>query len=211
MSTAPLSNPSEPDFAWEVATLFPEQGAWSEAAYLELTDGSNKRIEFNNGRLEFRPMPTELHQALVGFLYHALLSFVSARQLGVVPFPPLRVRVRPGKIREPDVLFLSAQNQRHRSNRLWTGADLVMEVVSSDPKDRQRDYDDKLTDYAEGNIAEYWIVDPNVQTVIVYALQEKRYVEQGRYGVGQLAPSTLLADFSVDVAALFAVAKDIPQ
>lgn len=211
MSTAPLSNPSEPDFAWEVATLFPEQGAWSEAAYLDLTDGSNKRIEFNNGRLEFRPMPTELHQALVGFLYHALLDFVTKRQLGVVPFPPLRVRVRPGKIREPDVLYLAAENQRHRGNRLWTGADLVMEVVSADAKDRQRDYDEKLKDYAEGQIAEYWIVDPELNAVVVHRLQNGHYVEHGRFTPGQLAASALLDGFAVDVTALFAVANDIPQ
>lgn len=120
MSSAPLSNASTPDFAWEVATLFPEQGAWSEAAYLELTDGSNKRIEFSDGRLEFQAMPTEIHQALVGYLYQALQTFVTARGLGVVPFPPLRVRVKPGKVREPDILFLSNQNLHHRSNRLWT-------------------------------------------------------------------------------------------
>ncbi len=52
----------------------------------------------------------------------------------MVPFPPLRVRVRPGKIREPDVLFLRKQNFHLRSNRLWNGADLVMEVVSPDPR-----------------------------------------------------------------------------
>jgi Uma2 family endonuclease len=211
MSSAPLSNSSTSDFAWEVATLFPEQGAWSEAAYLELTDGSNKRIEFNDGRLEFQAMPTEIHQALVGYLYQALLTFVAARGLGVVPFPPLRVRVKPGKIREPDILFLSNENLRHRSNRLWTGADLVMEVVSADPKDRQRDYNEKLVDYAEGGISEYWIVDPVEQAVIVYQLDVTSYVERGRFSLGEIATSRRLDGFAVNVTALFDVTKDIPQ
>ncbi len=70
--------PSQEEYAWGIATLFPQQGGWSEEAYLKLTDDeTNRLIEFANGRLEFLPMPTELHQALVGFLYHALLNFVT--------------------------------------------------------------------------------------------------------------------------------------
>src|SRR5881275_2730812 len=42
-----------------------------------------------------------------------------------------------------------------RHNRVWDGADLVMEVVSDDPKDRARDYQQKLADYAEAKISEY--------------------------------------------------------
>ncbi len=144
MSMIPPSQTSDADYAWEVATLFPPQGHWSEEAYLNLTDGTNRRIELVDGRLEFLPMPTELHQALAGFLYHALLAFVTRGGLGIVPFPPLRVRVPGGRYREPDVLFLRKDNFRLRSNRIWKGADIVMEVVSGDPKDRKCDYEDKL-------------------------------------------------------------------
>src|SRR3989337_4051235 len=100
MSIIPTSLASEADYAWEVATLFPAQGHWSEEAYLDLTDGTNRRIELVDGRLEFLPMPTELHQALVGFLYHALLLFVMKADLGIVPYAPLRVRIPSGKDRE---------------------------------------------------------------------------------------------------------------
>src|SRR5438067_2133425 len=93
---------AEADYAWELATLFPVQGYWSEEAYLDLTDGTNRRIELVDGRLEFLPMPTELHQALVGFLYQALLSFVTKANLGIVPYAPLRVRMPRGHYREPD-------------------------------------------------------------------------------------------------------------
>jgi Uma2 family endonuclease len=110
MSSIPPSLASDADYAWEVATLFPPPGHWSENAYLDLTDGTNRRIELVDGRLEFLPTPTELHQALVGFLYHALLNFVMKGNLGIVPFPPLRVRVPSGRYREPDVLFLRNEN-----------------------------------------------------------------------------------------------------
>ena len=63
-----ISNPAtpsdDPEYAWELATLYPEQGEWSEEDYLELTDHAKRRIEFTEGRLEFLPMPTEAHETL---------------------------------------------------------------------------------------------------------------------------------------------------
>jgi Uma2 family endonuclease len=206
-----LSSASDADYAWEVATLFPEQGAWTDEAYLELTDGTNRKIEFADGRLEFLPMPTELHQALVGFLYHALLNFVTKHGLGLVPFPPLRVRVQPGRIREPDVLFLRQENFHLRTNRLWNGADLVMEVVSPDPKDRQRDYEEKLADYAAAGISEYWIVDSERSAVSIYKLAGDKYTLNGEFTPGAQAESLVVSGFTIDVAALFKVADDVAE
>jgi|tagenome__1003787_1003787.scaffolds.fasta_scaffold20849120_2 Uma2 family endonuclease len=211
MSTIPPSLASEADYAWEVATLFPAQGRWSEDAYLDLTDSTNRRIELVDGRLEFLPMPTELHQALAGFLYHALLAFVTKADLGIVPFPPLRVRTTRGHYREPDVLFLRKENYHLRTNRIWIGADLVMEVVSPDPKDRKRDFEEKLADYAEAEITEYWIVDAERQIVIVHRLDSNRYTVHGEFTRGQQATSVLLDGFAVNVSALFAVADDVAK
>jgi Uma2 family endonuclease len=210
MSSIPI-NSSETDYAWEVATLFPEQGEWSEEEYLELTDHSNRRIEYTAGRLEFLAMPTEIHEALVQFLFFALYKFVDQGKLGKVYWNGIRVRVRPRKIRLPDVLFLHKDNFAFRHNRVWDGADLVMEVVSDDPKDRQRDYEQKLVDYAEANIAEYWIVDPQRQLVIVHRLDGKQYAVHDQFVRGQQATSLFLSGFAIDVEALFAVADSIPE
>jgi Uma2 family endonuclease len=209
MSIIPSSLSTEAEYAWEVATLFPVQGRWSEDAYLDLTDSTNRRIELVDGRLEFLPMPTELHQALVGFLYHVLLTFVTKHELGIVPFPPLRVNVSGERYREPDILFLRKEHFNLRSNRIWKGADLLMEIVSGDPKDRKRDYQDKLADYAAANVAEYWIVDPELEIVKVHQLADNRYNVCGEFVPGQQATSLLLPGFAVDVTALFAVKNDI--
>lgn len=211
MTSAHSSLPHEPEYAWEVATLFPEQGYWSEEAYLSLTDHTNRCIEFTDGRLEFLPMPTEVHQALIEYLFDALRSFVVQRRLGQVRFTGLRLRVRPGKLRGPDVLFLHKDKFHLRHNRVWDGADLVMEVVSDDAKDRARDYIEKLADYAEAKVAEYWIIDPQRRTVIVHQLHEGRYVVFGDFALGTLATSLLLPGFAIDVAALFAIIDDIPE
>jgi Uma2 family endonuclease len=86
-----------------------------------------------------------------------------------------------------------------------------MEVVSDDPKDRTRDYETKLADYVEAKVAEYWIIDPERQAVIVHRLDGDHYAIYGEFARGQQASSALLAGFGIDTAALFAVADEIPE
>jgi len=208
-SLPPNIDSSAPEYAWEVATLYPLQGHWSESEYLSLTDSTNQRIELVNGRLEFLAMPTDTHEELLEFLFEALKAFVNARQLGKVRFSGIRVRTIPGKMREPDVLFLRKEKFHLRHNRAWDGIDLAMEVVSDDPKDRQRDYVDKLAEYAEAGISEYWIVDYQERVVIVNKLVDGEYAEQGRFVAGDQAASALLEGFEVDVQALFTAADEL--
>lgn len=108
-------------------------------------------------------------------------------------------------------IFLRRDHFHARHNRAWDGADLVMEVVSDAPADRQRDYEQKLIDYAEAKVAEYWIIDPERQAVVVHQFAGDRYSVHGEYGRGQVAISALLAGFGVDVGALFATAESIPE
>ena len=136
---------------------------------------------------------------------------MAQRQLGKVRWTGIRLRVRPSKYRFPDIIFLHKDNFHARHNRAWEAADLVMEVVSGDPKDRQRDYEDKLLDYAEAKVAEYWIVDYEQRVVIVHRLDGERYAVHGQFTRGQQAESILLPGFSIDVDALFASADEIPE
>ena len=156
-------------------------------------------------------MPTEVHQALIEYLFDALRFFVQLHSLGQARFAGVRVRLREGKIRQPDVLFLHKDHYHLRHNRVWDGADLVMEIVSDDPKDRKRDYEEKLADYAAANIAEYWIVDPETRTVIVHQLDAAQYKVHGQYKAGEQAASALLPGFTIEVAKLFAVIDEIPD
>ena len=211
MSSTPLSTSHGPEYAWELATLYPEQGGWSEEEYLQLTDETNRLIEFTDGRLEFLPMTTEMHQELAEYLFAALQGFVRAKNIGKVHTAGIRVRIRPRKIRQPDVVFLHKDHFHLRHNRVWDGADLVMEVVSNASKDRSRDYETKLAEYAEANIAEYWIVDPERRIVVVHRLQDGRYIVHGEFAQESQATSYLLPGFAVDVTNLFAVIDEIPE
>ena len=48
--------------AWQIARLFPAQGAWTVEEYLALTNDTNHLVEFSQGYVEVLPMPTRRHQ-----------------------------------------------------------------------------------------------------------------------------------------------------
>jgi Uma2 family endonuclease len=200
MSTVPVrAMPSVGEPAWEVAHLFPAQGTWTEGEYLDLP--GNRLVEFSDGFIEVLPVPTTSHHRILAFLYAALLAFITPQQLGTVLFAGIRVRLRKGKYREPDLVFMLAEHEDRIGEDFWQGADLVMEVVSGGDKDRRRDLEIKPVEYAGARIPEYWIVDPRGEQITVLRLRGKKYVVHGKYGRGGHATSALLKGFEVNVDA----------
>jgi len=183
-----------------VVSLDPVQGLWTEEQYLAITDHSRRLIEYTDGFVELLPMPTRDHQAISRCLLFALFAFVQPLG-GTVFYAPLRVQVRPGKYREPDLLVLRDAQDPRNQNRYWLGADLVVEIVS--PDNPARDTEVKVDDYAEADIPEYWIVNPLDATVTVLTLVDTTYAPHGVFHRGERATSLLLAGFAVDVDEVF--------
>ncbi len=176
------------------------QGLWTEQQYLALSDNATGLIEFDDGSIEMLPMPTDKHQVILLFLYDLLRAFLRASG-GKVLVAPLRLQVRPGTFREPDILLVRDARDPRRQERFWLGADLVVEIVS--PDDPERDTVTKRADYAAAGIPEYWIVNPLDATVSVLALDGASYREAGVYRRGEQAASVLLDGFLVGVDAVF--------
>jgi Uma2 family endonuclease len=197
-----LKTNAEP--AWEVATLFPDQGSWSDVEYLSLNHKTNRLVELSDGHIQVLAMPTKSHQRMVLFLYNALLAFVSPNRLGEILVAPYPVRLRERKFREPDVLFMLASNVSRMREEYADGADLVVEVVSDEH--RAHDLVLKRAEYEAAGIPEYWIVDYREQRITVLTLREGKYAVHAEAGPGQSATSVLLPGFAVDVNAVFQAA-----
>lgn len=183
-----------------VLDLEPMQGLWTEEQYFKLTDHSRRLLEFNDGFIEVLSMPTDRHQVISRFLLFALFAFVQ-KLGGTVLYAPLRLQIRKGKFREPDLLLVRDANDPRRQNRFWLGADMVAEIVS--PDDPERDTTVKRADYAEARIPEYWIINPADETITVLTLAGEAYTEQGVFRRGQQAASVLLNGFALSVAQVF--------
>lgn len=189
---------------WEIALLYPEQGMWTESAYLAL--GTKRMVELSDGCLEILPMPTAFHQYILLFVLDALRAFVKQHAAGHVLPAPLPVWLWQGKFREPDIVYCKPERipDMHGQPK---GADLAVEIVSPGEDSRERDLKTKRQEYAAAGISEYWIVDPDERHIVVLTLAGNTYREHGTFKVGSQATSLLLPGFAIDVAAMFAAGE----
>ena len=200
MSLAPPFEPGTP--SWQVALLFPPQGQWTEEEYLSLQNRTTRLVELTDGQIEVLPMPNPFHQRIVLYLVRLLQDCVAAIGCGEVLVAPLPVRLWPGKYRDPDVVYLRpgrVTDPFHQPH----GADLVIEVVSAGEEDRRRDLQTKREEYAQAGISEYWIVDPQTETILVLVIDGGAYRVHGEFAPGTTATSLLLPAFTAEVTAVF--------
>jgi Uma2 family endonuclease len=192
---------SEPELTWEIARLFPAQGDWTEEEYFALDN--NHRVEYSDGFLEFLPMPTIFHQLILQYVYDELKSFITAGALGTVVISGYKVRLRAGKFREPDILFIRSAHRSGIKEQYCEKADLVIEFVSD--QNRPHDIKTKRVEYAKAGIPEYWIIDPERQqiTVLVLRPRQRAYTEFGVFRKAAQAASKRLPGFTIDVTTAF--------
>lgn len=183
----------------EVAWLFPLQGEWTEDDYFRLPD-TNRFVELSERRLVIPDMPTYSHQYTVIELLIAIRTFVHDHGLGKVCIAPLPVRLWEGKIREPDILFMSDAHADRVGEDFWGVPDMAVEVLSKSTV--KVDKEEKFLEYAKAGVAEYWLVDTEERTIEVYVLRQDAYKSLGKWGAGQTAHSEVLAGFEIAVEAI---------
>jgi Uma2 family endonuclease len=150
--------------------------------YLNYDDGTDTRYELVDGELIARPPESDLNTQIASFLFATFL------QLGIAYY---RVRIGAqiavsgarATARQPDLMVLSEESAAalEGANQCVITHDmppplLVVEVVS--PRQENRDYRHKRTEYAGRRILEYWIVDPAAQKVTILEWVDGLYEEQ---------------------------------
>ena len=198
-------NVSAPTLAEVVARHgLPPQGTPADEAFVIGLPGW-PLAERVDGKLDYLPLPTPLHQAVGSYLYDSLRDDSRDRGLdAAVRFTGLPVRIpayvgNEERLRYPDLAFLKDRRDPRAAADAWNGADLLAEIVS--PDDPRRDIEEKRLDYAAAGVPEYWIVDPRPRsrTISVLTLEGGAYRET-IYEEGESAASMLLPGFAVDVA-----------
>lgn len=150
------------------------------------------------------PAPSRRHQDLVWELGGRLRAFVRPRGLGYVGGSPLDVYLSAHDVLQPDLLYVSRARLDVVSHDGVHGApDFVIEVLS--PGTRQLDLGVKKRLYARHGVREYWVLDPQDETITQYDLDAGPDAAR-TLGAGATLASIVLPEFSVDVAELFTTA-----
>lgn len=171
--------------------------------YNALTD-EYPRYELLEGELIEMVSPTSRHQILSKNLFKILDSFCEDKDLGQVFFAPLDVTLSRHVVVQPDLLFIAKARLPQLVGERITGApDLVVEILS--PATSTRDFNQKRKIYARYGVPEYWIIDPDDETVEIQRLQGKVLSTLGIYEKGQKFTSPTFKGLTVAVGKIFAV------
>jgi len=132
------------------------------------------RHELIDGDLYVTPSPRLKHQRLATNVAGHIFIYLREHPLGHVYQAPLDVVFSDSNVVEPDVLYVSYEREeRQATERYLAGApDLVVEILS--PSTRYVDLGVKLRLYERFSVPEYWIIDPDNETVKIYRLQDSR-------------------------------------
>ncbi len=170
--------------------------------YKNLPESETRRYELLEGELVMVPAPSWFHQSISATLFRSLDSHMRARGLGEVRFAPLDVVLSEHDVVQPDLMFISKARLKIVREGVVRGApDLVVEILS--PATSQRDRTYKRTLYARYGVKEYWLVDPDAQTIEVLTLGAEGYRRAGLYEKGQVLRSSLLAELEIPLAEVF--------
>lgn len=168
--------------------------------FLAYDDGTDRFYELENGELVEMPFESEINRRIASFLFVYLSQQgISADRLTMkteIVVSGTRVSVR-----APDLMVLSEElvSELEGATRSIVYMDmsppsLVVEVVS--PKQENRDYRYKRSEYAARGVLEYWIVDPMSQKVTILEWVEGLY-EERVYRQEDAIVSTLLGELDL--------------
>ncbi len=159
----------------------------------------NHCTEWVNGKVIDISMVSEEHSDVSIFIMVLLRLWAEEHQAGVVRGDPFNMKTGVGLPgRSPDVMFLAnAHRERLRRNFLDGPCDLAVEVIS--PESRQRDTVDKLREYAQGGVPEYWLVDYENQQSRFYSLDANGIYQESSVGADHIFHSRVLLGLGLDV------------
>ncbi|GBF80692.1 Uma2 family endonuclease [Aphanothece sacrum] len=174
--------------------------------YISYDDGTDKIYELFNGELIEMPPESGINVQIANriFLIFALLiGSDRVRSHGL----ELEVRGEP-RNRYPDLTIIREEHikmlEKRNTIRLFMPPPLlVIEIVSPGELQRDRDYVAKRIQYQDCQIPEYWIIDPEIQRLLVLELTKNSYTEVGNFSGNDKIISPQFKELTLTIGQVF--------
>lgn len=153
--------------------LTKKQGEYTLEDYYNLPE--DQRFELIDGVIYDMTAPTTIHQSILGRVHAHLLYHIDAKGGQCIPMiSPVDVQLDcdDKTMVEPDVIIVCDRNKIIR-RCVYGAPDFVMEVLSKSTK--KKDMFIKLNKYLNAGVREYWMVDPDKKTVMIYDFEHDDY------------------------------------
>lgn len=163
-----------------------------------LPDG--RRAELIDGRMYDMAPPNTRHQRLVSELTITIGNYIRSKGGNCKVFPaPFAVFLNKDDKNyvEPD-LSIICDSGRLDENGCNGAPDWIIEITS--PSNPQNDYGIKLFKYRTAGVREYWIVNPQKKTVMVYDFENE--TKSNQYTFDETVPACIFEDLSIRVSDL---------
>lgn len=181
-------------------------GKYSYADYL--TWQLDEMVEIIRGKLfKMTAAPSRIHQKVAGKLYYHLYGFLAGNPCEVY-IAPVDVRLPKASIKneeiytvvQPDICVICDKDKLDDAGCIGA-PDLIVEILS--PGNNKKELLHKYEVYQESGVKEYWIIQPIEQTLLIYTLQNGRYVSSRLMTSGDVVTSSVLPGFSLDLEDFF--------
>jgi Uma2 family endonuclease len=159
--------------------------------------------EILNGTASAVPAGDTKHQRAVIKITAFLYDCLERKNRGVVMGAPCGVRLSSRDVVRPDVFFVRKNREGIVGNHIILGPpDLVVEITAGDTW--ERDAREKRKLYADAGIQEYWIADPETETIEQQVWCELGYISTGIYRKREVLSSAFFPDLKLQISKIFA-------
>ena len=167
--------------------------------YADITE--DQKAEFINGAVVIQSPVKLQHHRAASLLFNLLHNYVHLHHLGLVGYEKIMISLTRNDY-EPDLCFFPQAIADDFTQGQWqfpTPA-FIVEVLSPNTADIDRTI--KFEDYAAHGVGEYWIIDPEAETIEQYLLAENGYKLRVKVQTGAIR-SRAIAGFEIPVRAIF--------
>ena len=194
-----LQSPMLPELIEQAQRAFAREQRLRQKFYADITP--EHKWEFIQGEVIMHSPALNRHLLATQHFFSLLDAFVRVKQAGAVRVEKA-MTCFPRNDYEPDVIFFGPAKAAmiDPDTLKFPIPDLIVEVLS--PSTEKRDRGVKFQDYALHGVAEYWIIDPVVETVELYRLSGDEYPPVEVQADGLLS-SDVVPGFAIPVRAIF--------
>jgi Uma2 family endonuclease len=169
--------------------------------YMELPN-DGKRYEIIDGELYVTPAPIPKHQKVSRKLQVILFLALEKTGQGEVYNAPIDLILDHHTVVQPDLLFIRSENLHIIGPKNIQGVpNLVVEILS--PSTRRTDVLTKGGVYARFGVPFYWIVDPDLDRIEFFRLEDRAYQLQFLRSCPEVATPAEFPGLQISLAEVF--------
>ena len=163
---------NEPNTPYQTGTSAKKQGEYTLEDYLALPD--EQRVELIDGVFYDMAAPFVVHQFIAIQIGYQLMGYTEKTKGPCKPvLSPVDVQLDKDNktVVQPDVLILCKPEILIKNGRVFGAPDFIIEILSKST--RRKDMTLKLYKYSNAGVREYWMIDPESLTIVVYDLEHE--------------------------------------